>query len=1058
MNVPISEITTTPNACENSFKSKTIDELIHDAEKSGTYKDPYSEINFIDYHVNINDKEGKSIFDKNVIFPDYFSEGSAKIVASKYLCNSAKNEETDLRQMIDRVSDTITNWGIKDGYFLSEDEALEFNYKMKYYQIHQVICFNSPMYFNVGLDENPVLSACFILDVEDNMESITDWIKLESRIFMKGSGSGANLSKLRSSVERVRQGGFASGPVSFLKATDCQAGVIKSGGTFRRSAKMAVMNISHPDAPRKFITCKDKEEEKLRLLKAGGIEAEPGYELSDEVYFQNTNFSIRFPDSFMFAVMRGDKWETREVLTNDVVETFDAHQLLMDIAAHSHKTGDPGVMFHDNTNKWNSTIDDGEYDATNPCVVGDTLLRSPEGDFRIKDLVESGRTEIPVYCCDPKTGEVHIRIGRNPRKTGENKPVYKVTYSKGRGGVHSITTTANHKFLDIDGNVVECKDLVFETKGKTRLMPFNKLIETCCTSDKEAYIVLNVEYVGEEDVYNITVDEFHTVAWNDIITKNCGEFCGHPYESCNLTASNVVKFYEKDGRLNYEMLEDCVRTLTIAQDIVVDNASYPSEKIAETTKKYRSLGQGFTNLGGLFMFLGFPYDSDEARTTASIISALITGIAHRTSMEIADRVGPGLWWTSNEKNQESFSRVLNQHYEELKKVQTFNNVDLMNSMAHCMKLWEDLISDIRPSRNSQVTLSAPNGTTSFLVGATTSGPEPGFSIISYKTLSGNNGAQMKIVNDIVKRSLQRLDYDNQTVDNIIHEIVEQDIAIENSKFIKPEHIPIFDTSLAPANGTRAIDYMGHVKMLCAIQPFISGAISKTVNMANNCTVQDIYDLYFYAWKAGLKSITIYRDGSKTEQVLNTSDKSKINEKQIARDTFVGYDRKKMPIDRNATIHKFTINGNIEGYLTCGMYESGELGEIFITLSKDTPTLRGWADALATITSLALQSGVSLELLVDKMIRRRFAPAGFTTNKEIRQCNSIIDYIFKFIAFKYLSKEQLDRLNLVKTNADTEELLINDREIVECPICSIELVKLGTCFTCSGCGYNSGSCG
>lgn len=1055
MNVPISDITTTPNACENSFKSKTIDELIHDAEKSGFYnKDPYSGINFIDFHVVIYDKEGKSIFDKNVIFPDYFSEGSAKIVASKYLCNSAKNEETDLRQMIDRVSDTITNWGIKDGYFLSEKEALEFNYKMKYYQIHQVICFNSPMYFNVGLDENPVLSACFILDVEDNMESITDWIKLESRIFMKGSGSGANLSKLRSSVERVRQGGFASGPVSFLKATDCQAGVIKSGGTFRRSAKMAVMNISHPDAPRKFITCKDKEEEKLRLLKAGGIKAEPGYELSDEVYFQNTNFSIRFPDAFMFSVMRGDKWETREVLTNDVVETFDAHQLLMDIAAHSHKTGDPGVMFHDNTNKWNSTIDDGEYDATNPCVVGDTILRSPEGDFKIKDLVESGRTEIPVYCCDPKTGEIYIRIGRNPRKTGENKPVYKVTYSKGRGGVHSITTTANHKFLDIDGNVIECKDLVFETKGKTRLMPFKV--------ESHNHIVLNVEYVGEEDVYNITVDEFHTVAWNDIITKNCGEFCGHAYESCNLTASNVVKFYEKDGQLDYEMLEDCVRTLTIAQDIVVDNASYPSEKIAFTTKRYRSLGQGFTNLGGLFMFLGFPYDSDEARTTASILSALITGIAHRTSMEMADRVGPGLWWTSNEKNQESFSRVLNQHYEELKKVQTFNNVDLMNSMAHCMKLWEDLIANIRPSRNSQVTLSAPNGTTSFLVGATTSGPEPGFSIISYKTLSGNNGAQMKIVNDIVQKSLKRLGYDNQTVDNIIYELVEQDIAIENSKFIKPEHIPIFDTSLAPANGTRAIDYMGHVKMLCAIQPFISGAISKTVNMANDCTVQDIYDLYFYAWKAGLKSITIYRDGSKTEQVLNTSDKSKIDENQaeVEQEALLRSYRKKMPTNRGAKIHKFTINGNVEGYIITGHYPDGKLGELFITMSKDGSTLRGLADAVATITSIAIQSGSSLETIVKKMIFRKFEPAGFCSNNEdIRTCTSIIDYVFKYVAFTYLPEDTLIELGLRKPSDQKRNNTGNFSESgPPCPVCGTIMNRVGSCFTCNDCGFSNGSCG
>lgn len=871
-----------------------------DGKSSVSEKDPYAGINFVERHVVINGKDGNPVFDEHVFFPDYFTESSTKVVASKYLCNNAKRKETDLREMVDRVSDTITDWGIADGYFKNKTESEQFRYNLKYYQIHQYCAFNSPMYFNAGINEHPQLSACFILDVEDNMESISEWMTTEAHIFKYGSGSGANLSKIRASTEKVKQGGHASGPVSFLKATDCQAGIIKSGGTFRRSAKMACLDIGHPDAPEKFMTCKDKEELKLRLLKEGGIVAEPGYELSDEVFFQNTNLSIRMPDTFMVSVQNGDTWSTREVLTKDIVKTYDAKTLLMDIAQHAWSTGDPGVMFHDNTNKWNTTITDGVYTATNPC----------------------------------------------------------------------------------------------------------------------------------------------------------GEFCGHEDESCNLAASNLLKFY-LDGKFNYELFHSVVRTLTIAQDIVINRASYPTEKIATATKKYRSLGQGFTNLGGLCMFLGFPYDSDKARSTASLLSALITGIAYKTSMDIAEQVGAGEWWTCNEgRNQPSFKKVLGLHHDALQTVSSQHDDNLMILRGHCNGVWDGLINNIRPCRNCQVSLSAPNGTTSFLVGADTSGPEPAFSIISYKTLSGNDGATMKMVNSTVKLTLERLEYSRADVDNIINELVEEDIAIENSKYILPEHIAIFDTSLAPANGTRSIDYMGHVKMLCAIQPFISGAISKTINMANSCTVQDIYDVYFYAWKHGLKSLTVYRDGSKTEQVLNTSDKSKVKNA-----TFhpVIDNRRKMPKDRDASIHKFTINNNVEGYLTRGFHENGDLGEIFITLSKDTPTLRGWADALATITSIALQSGVSLELLVDKMVRRRFSPAGFTDNSEIRQCNSIIDYIFKFVAFKHLSKDQLSELNLFKTNDESETIIVQ-KEVMECPTCSTELVKLGICWVCGGCGYQSGSCG
>lgn len=892
-------------------RKSTIDEIIKRAKADGTYKDPYEGINFVEFHPIIKDRDGKIIFDEEVTFPDYFRENDIKIVASKYLCNNAKLKETDIRQMINRVSDTITDWGLKDGYFLNEMEALEFNFKLKNYQIHQLIAFNSPVYFNIGLNSTPQLSACFILDVEDNMESISRWGSIEATIFKFGSGSGVNLSKIRSSFEQVKQGGLASGPVSFLKPNDCQAGVIKSGGTFRRSAKMAVLNIGHPDAPEKFMLCKDKEEKKLRILKAAGIEAEPGYELSDEVYFQNTNFSIRFPDEFMFAVQKGEKWHTRKVLNNEIVNTYDAKDLLMSIAEHAWTTGDPGVMFHDNTNIWNTTISDGEFEATNPC----------------------------------------------------------------------------------------------------------------------------------------------------------GEFCGHSYESCNLTASNLVKFFNGYS-FNSDLYCDVVGVLTMAQDIIVDNASYPVEEIRRNTTKYRSLGQGFTNLGGLCMCLGFPYDSDNGRLVASLIASIMTATAYLTSMKIADQVGPGEWWTSNPDNQVSMLNVLKRHRDHAialpHPIASNSEQDadgLLSSMYSLSKeLWDRVIYSFRPIRNSQVTLSAPNGTTSFLVGADTSGPEPGFSLVSFKTLSGNNGAQMMIVNDCVKTALKNLGYNDVHIEHIIDDLVVNDIAIENSVFIKPEHVAIFDTSLPHKNGTRAIDYMGHVNMLCAIQPFISGAISKTINMAKDCTVQDIFDVYFYSWKKGLKSLTVYRDGSKTEQVLTTYDKSKEKESIVP----AVVERRKMPTDRDAKIHKFTINGNVEGYITKGHYEDGSLGEIFITMSKDGSTVRGFADALATITSIALQSNSSLETIISKMIYRKFEPAGFCQgNPDIKTCTSIIDYVFKHLAFNYLSDEQLANVGLRRQNADTSSVNMESRvsmSSLPCPVCGELMRRLGSCFTCSSCGHSDGTCG
>ena len=1315
---PLPSETVFADSNDNGLKGCKIGDMIKQAKLDGTYKDPYDGIDFVEFHPVIKDRDGNVIFDEKVIFPDYFRENDVKIVASKYLANQAKRKETDLRQMIDRVSDTITDWGIKDGYFKTEYDALQYNYKLKYYHIHQYASFNSPVYFNVGLDDSkPQTAACFILSVDDNMESITDWYAHESLLFKGGSGSGVNLSKLRSSKERVRGGGFASGPVSFLKASDTIAGVIRSGGTLRRAAKMACLNIDHPDIM-KFISCKDREEKKLRLIKQAGMKPEAGAELSDDIFFQNVNLSARLSNKFMRAVKNNGVWNTTEVLTGKIVDTYDAKGLLMYLSECSWKGGEPGIQFHDNINLMNTVSDEGDIDASNPCVVGDTLLRSPEGDIKIKDLVESGRTEIPVYCCDPATGEVHIRMGRNPRKTGENRKVYKVTFSKGRGGIHSITVTDNHKFLDSDGKEIQCKDLVFEGKNKTRLMPFNKLTEKyrtaggketyiynramkikeshlvlnwkngskinfgrmsdeycahhidedhlnnhpnnleallnrnhnsnhsagennprygvkvsdetkklmadvrkqnfrdngtiydeecewcgtifetsksyvqsgkfcsqscridsfnarkqarrlawiesvkhkcphcdtivlsnavtcgsdCCISKAVAkgsdyanvsydrkqaatastmskalnlgasficegfdistpnnwdmfldadldtfegshrvtsrtilkywgnwsafinaaesrnHIVMDVEYVGEEDVYNITVDEFHTVAWGEVITKNCGEWNFLNNTVCNLAAHNLLKFFSiVNGVVVFDKAAfvDVIRTITTAQDLFIDNSIYPNDKITKNAKRYRTMGYGFSNLGALFMYLGLPYDSDRAMSLASVLNSLMTGIAYQVSADLARDIGTAEWW-DNKKNHESMHNVIHIHRSSTDNINDHNDELIAQIKKSCCDVWADLDDNFRPIRAASTTLSAPTGTTGFLMGCDSFGPEPFFGLITYKTLSGNDGATIKTVSDTVFLALLNLGYSEETANNIISDMTDRDIPIEKSPFVKPEHVPIFDTAVAPVNGVRAIGYMGHVNMLAAIQPFISSAISKTINMDNKCTVKDIYDIYMYSWEKGLKSITIYRDGSKTEQVLTTVETKNEIEPEHTDKPY----RKRMPIDRNAKIHKFTINGNVEGYIIAGIYEDGSLGELFIEGTSFGSTLGGFTDSLSIVTSMALQHGVPLDVLVKKLMHTRFEPAGFSTNPNIRVTSSLVDYIFRYLALEFLPDDKLVELGL-KHSDDINTTDLSKSSVVSgspCPVCSSLMVRLGTCEQClNGC-YSSGSCG
>jgi ribonucleoside-diphosphate reductase alpha chain len=879
-------------------------------------QDPYKDIEFEIKNVKITDQNNKIIFENQIEFPKDFDDNAAAIVASRYLCNDAKNKETSLKQMFDRVSTTITTWGLDLGYFDNKKDDLneldEFCNKLKFYQMHRYFAFNSPVYFNVGLQELPQTSACFILGVEDNMDSITELGKLEAQIFKKGSGAGSNLSTLRSSKEPVKGGGNASGPISFLKAHDTLAGVVKSGGTLRRSAKLACLNIDHPDIE-EFIDCKLFEEEKLAALRKAGIKNRPGYDLADEVYFQNTNLSVRVNDNFMDRVVKNKSWETISIKDGKIYKKYQARDLLRKIAEVSHKIADPGIQFDDTFNRWNTLANDEQIVATNPC----------------------------------------------------------------------------------------------------------------------------------------------------------GEFASLNNTSCNLASLNLMKFFSKNENntiiFDGQTFEDVIKTVITAQDILIDKSNYPSLDIGLRTAAYRNLGLGYTNLGGLLMWLGLPYDCNEGRLIAAALTALMTGIAYKTSADLADKIGPFIKF---EDNKSSFKNVIKLHHDAIKKLILENPTSLSPNFANiinsCLSTW-DKVSNRTKFRNAQVSLLAPTGTISSLMNAVTTGIEPEYSLIRYKRLAGSDGATLKYVNPIVEESLRNLGYSETEIPELVRELIEPCGEIA-TKFKNSYHRNIFLTAATSPGSNLCIPYMGHVKMCAAVQPFLSGAISKTINLPKECTVDEIYTLYIEAWKMGLKGITVYRDGSKNFQPLSTQDNKETKEKEIVPTKLT---RKKMPDERFAITHKFRI-GSSEGYLTCGIYpDSNKLGEIFVNVSKEGSALSGFADALATVLSISLQYGVPLKDFVRKLSHLKFEPNGFTTNPDIRIAHSIVDYIVRYVGLKFLPKEEQIELGLIQAN-DTNGMLLEKEEsniqpqteIVgpSCPNCGNTMRRLGSCYFCGNCSYNQGSCG
>lgn len=883
--------------------------------KKGTH--PFDDIEWEYRTASIITEHGEIIFEqRDVEVPKSWSMTATNVVVSKYFHGQlgSPERETSVRQIVDRVARTITEWGKQGGYFKSDEDAETFYHELSYLLVHQHYSFNSPVWFNCGIEEKPQCSACFINSVDDTMESILELARTEGRLFKWGSGTGSNLSTLRSSKEKLSGGGTASGPVSFMKGYDAFAGVIKSGGKTRRAAKMVILNADHPDI-RDFINCKADEEKKAWALIEAGYN--PGFNVPggayDSVAYQNANHSVRVTDDFMRALLEDKEWTTKTVRDGKPVDTYRTRDLMNEIVESAWICGDPGLQFHTTVNTWHTCPNTAPINASNPC--------------------------------------------------------------------------SEYMFLD--------------------------------------------------------------------------------NSSCNLGSLNLMKFRRQDGEFDIERFKKAVNVVITAMEIIVGNASYPTEKIEKNSHKFRPLGLGYANLGALLMARGLPYDSDEGRAYAAAISSVMAGQAYKQSASIAEQVGPFAGYAIN---REPMLRVINKHGLHAEKIE---NDELPNELKQeAVKVWKEAydLGQKFGYRNSQATVLAPTGTIGFMMDCDTTGVEPDIALVKYKKLVG--GGLMKIVNQTVPLALRKLGYNEEQRKKII-EYVDKNDTIEGAPFLKEEHLPVFDCAFRPTKGKRSIQYMGHIRMMAATQPYMSGAISKTVNMPNEATSQDIAQAYIEAWKLGLKAIAIYRDGSKRTQPLSTSLDEKKKERKVS--------RRRLPDERQSITHKFSIAGH-EGYITVGMYEDGTPGEIFITMSKEGSTISGLMDSFATAISLALQYGVPLKVLADKFSHARYEPSGFTTHKDIPIAKSITDYIFRWLGLKFLPENERpqtaeqenggsvrspdgQRMQISLDANSTEKKKAQDRkehQIFEtqadapsCYECGSIMVRSGSCYKCFNCGATSG---
>ena len=985
-------------------KSLRIERVFSDAKVK-----PFDQIEWDKRTAEITDDGGKVIFkQENVEVPKSWSVLATKVVVSKYFYGEqhTSERETSVRQLIHRITRTISDWGIADGYFSKADGEI-FYEELTWLCLNQYGAFNSPVWFNVGLYheygvgknsskgnwffnrktkeaeraktqyEYPQGSACFIQSVKDDMESIMHLAYTEAMLFKYGSGTGTDLTPIRSSREKLSGGGRPSGPMSFLKVYDQVANVVKSGGKTRRAAKMNTLRDWHGDIE-EFIDAKQKEEKKAWALIEQGYDGSYNGDAYGSVMYQNENLSVRASDEFFEAALAGKEWWTRAIRDGKPLQKKDASKLLDKIAEGTHICGDPGIQYDGAIQKWHTCKGTEPIHSTNPC---------------------------------------------------------------------------------------------------------------------SEYVFIN-------------------------------------NTACNLASLNLMKFKREDSKFDIERFKAAVRIFITAQEILVDNASYPTKDIAENSHIFRTLGLGFANLGSLCMSYGLPYDSDEGRALAGAITSIMTGHAYEQSADIAATTGAfagyrdarcaGVEKTVTKDNVESMLGVIKLHREAVETIQPSAEFNYLKTEAR--KCWDGALAKGKQHgyRNAQVTVLAPTGTIAFLMDCDTTGVEPDIALVKYKLLAG--GGMLKIVNRGVPDALRRLGYDAATVTKIIAHIEKHDTIEDVSENgatvcsgLKAEHLPVFDCAFKPHQGKRSIGYMAHLKMMGAAQPFISGAISKTVNMPNECTVAEIRDTYVQAWKMGLKCVAIYRDGSKRSQPLNTKKTNEGANKTVAaapetaalearlqeleKEIFKlraesGKPlRRRLTDTRQALTHKFNIADH-EGYLTVGLFDDGTPGELFITMAKEGSTIGGLMDSIGTLTSLAWQYGVPLEALVRKFAHQRFEPSGFTKNPEIRNASSITDYVFRWLALQFIDgyresikvassqgelvipglqeemkrhvnrpvpelpiAEDNDVVDLQNDNARRSKrltaMITNQQDAPTCPNCGNVVVRNGACYKCLNCGESLG---
>jgi ribonucleotide reductase alpha subunit len=1017
----------------------------------------------------IRGKNGEVVFDaKNVEFPSFWSQQATNIVASKYFRMVNGERETSVRDMIFRVANTIAAWGIRDEYF-DQKNGTAFQDELMHILVHQYASFNSPVWFNVGVQEKPQTSACFLLAVEDDMESILDWYKEEGMIFKGGSGAGINLSKLRAKGAPLSGGGKASGPVSFMRAADANAGAIKSGGTTRRAAKMVILNVDHPDIM-EFIRCKVVEEEKAKALIAAGYDAGLEGEAFSTVAFQNANNSVGVTDDFMTAA----SLHKLTTLHGDIVE---AELILNAIAEAAHATGCPGLQFTDTINRWHTCPHSGPITTSNPCcLVGTSLIDTSEGLVSFADLyaaAQEGKSLPFVFGHDISTNMPVLRPIKSVWIAGEAQKLVEVETNKGI----KIQCTPEHKFLLRNGTYVQAKHLRVGDRlriansmtrdGRIQGMTWEEFTEKieehrCLVNDIVAAVTELICDVPET-VYDMEVEGTHNFAVNSgelhsVVVHN-SEHVFLDNSACNLASINLLKFMRDDGQFNIAAFKHVVDVLITAQDILIDRSNYPTEKIANVAKSFRPLGLGYANLGALLMARGIPYDSDAGRDYAAAITALMTGEAYLHSARLARVKGA---FEGHEVNRQAMHKVIMAHH-----AATF---DLLKSghISHALAIaGAEAINAAQASalavgyRNAQVTLLAPTGTIAFMMDCDTTGIEPCLGLVTTKKLVG--GGEIRMVNNAVKAYFDHAYIKDKDAAYLASYV--QDVGAFPKEFADFNlNAAVFQCAL----GDNALSWQAHVKMVAAVQPFLSGAVSKTINMPAESTVEDIKEAYMMAWQLGLKSLAVYRDGSKGVQPVTV--KQDVNAYRLDEGTWerpipvvhdrmmapvvpVVPDRKRLPDERAAISHKFSVGGQ-EGYLHVGLYEDGQPGELFVTMSKEGSTISGLMDAFASIMSISLQYGVPLRVLVGKLRHTRYEPHGFTTSKEIRTASSITDYVAQWLERKFLVG-----LNLLSA----ECLNITEEKVgmpqahggPYCQQCGGATMQNGTCYVCVDCGESTG---